>query len=276
MQNHDVQDALKVLDAGVASLIASEGWTNYLKAQARLTRYSFNNTFWLLLQGIERDCQVSQCAGFQAWKKLGRQVRAGEKSFKVLAPCSYKRSIEKSDGTTEEKTGVYGFRIVSVFDVSQTDGDPLPTVATEILGSDETARAIFAQLSRWSEARGVPVSRENTGSAGGFFSRSDTRIAVSDTAGDIQALKTLVHEVAHSILHATDEGDTRETKEVEAESTAFVVLQALGLDTSGYSFGYVAVWSKGSKEAVRAVANRVQKTARTILDALSETETTQA
>ena len=266
-----VSDALKVLDQGVANLIATDGWKNYLRVQAQFHQYSFNNTLWLMIQGLQRDVAVSRFAGFQTWKKMGRYVRAGEKSFKVLAPCGYKRTVEKEDGSKEEKFGVRGFKVASTFDISQTEGPDLPEVAHQLQGSDETARETFTRLADWSGARGVPISREVTGGSNGYYLRSDNRIAVSDNLSDIHALKTLCHEVAHSILHATDEGDSRETKEVEAESTAFVVMTALGFDTSDYSFGYVAVWSKGSKEAVRAVAGRVQKTAHEILDALSKT-----
>ena len=267
--NSPVVEALKTLEAGVEKLIASEGWVNYLKTQAAFHNYSFNNAFWLLLQGVTREVNVSRCAGFQTWKKLGRFVRKGETSFKVLAPCTYKREVEKSDGSIEEKSGVCGFRIVSVFDVSQTDGAELPEVCTKLQGQDETARETFVKLAAWSAARGVQVTRESAKGANGFYSRVESRIVVESTLSDIQALKTLAHEVAHSILHSTDEGDSRETKEVEAESTAFVVLHALGVNASDYSFGYIATWSKGSKEAVRAVAGRVQKTAHTILEALA-------
>ena len=266
-----VSDALRALDQGVANLIATDGWRDYLRAQAQFHQYSFNNVLWLMLQGLQRNVSVSRFAGFQTWKKMGRFVRAGEKSFKVLAPCGYKRTVEKEDGTKEERFGVRGFRVVSTFDVSQTEGKDLPEIASLIQGSDETARETYARLATWSETRGVRVSREKSDGSNGYYSRSGNRIVVSDTLGDIHALKTLCHEVAHSILHATDEGDSRETKEVEAESTAFVVMTALGFDTSDYSFGYVAVWSKGSKEAVRAVAGRVQKTAHEILDVLSKT-----
>jgi antirestriction protein ArdC len=265
-----VSDALKTLDNGVANLIASDGWVSYLKTQAVFHHYSSNNVLWLLLQSAARSVAPTQFAGFQTWKKLGRSVRKGEKSFKVLAPCSYKRTVEKDNGETEERRGIAGFRVVSVFDLSQTDGEALPEIARPLSG-DDGATEIFAQLAAWSDARGVSVTRGNTGSTFGYFSREARQIVVSNASSGRHALKTLVHEIAHSILHATDEGDSRETKEVEAESTAFVVLHALGLDSSDYSFGYIAAWSKGSKEIVRGVAARVQKTAHTILDALSKT-----
>lgn len=264
-----VAEAFETLNAGVESLIKSEGWEKYLTAQAVFHHYSFNNAMWLMLQGMERGVDVSRFAGFQTWKKLGRFVQAGEKSFKVLAPMSYKREVEREDGSTETRFGIRGFKVVSVFDVSQTDGKALPEVTHKLEGSTEFAVETYAKLAAWSASRGVPVSRESAGGANGFYSRIESKIVVDEKLSDVQALKTLAHEVAHSLLHSTDEGDSRETKEVEAESTAFVVLHALGVNASDYSFGYIATWSKGDKEAVKAVANRVQKTAKTILDVLT-------
>jgi hypothetical protein len=258
-----VQEALKTLEAGVATLIASEGWESYLKTQAQFHNYSFNNVLWLAIQGHQRDVNVSKVAGFQSWKKLGRFVKKGATSFKVLAPCTYKREV---DG--EEKFGISGFKCVSVCDTSKTDGAELPEILHLLEGSSEQARATYALLATWSANRGVQVTREDTGAVNGSYCRTSGTIQVSDKLSDVQALKTLAHEVAHSLLHSTEEGDSRETKEVEAESTAFVVLHALGIDAADYSFGYVASWSKGSKEAVRAVAGRVQKTAHAILEAI--------
>ena len=261
--------ALKSLDEGVETLIRSEGWEAYLKAQAKFHNYSFNNTIWLTIQGSQRAVDVSRFAGFQTWKSLGRQVVAGAKSFKVLAPISYKKEVKNADGSTETKNGCGGFRVVSVFDISQTDGEPLAEVCQNLEGESSLANETFTKLAAWSAARGVTVTREHASGANGYYIRSEARIVVDDKLEGTQALKTLAHEVAHSLLHSTDEGDTRETKEVEAESTAFVVLSALGIDASGYSFGYIASWSRGSKVTVKAVAGRVQKAAHQILEALA-------
>lgn len=263
-----IQEALKTLENGVANLIASEGWENYLKTQARFHNYSFNNALWLMIQGHLRAVDVTKFAGFQTWKKLGRFVRKGELSFKVLAPCTYKREVAKEDGSVEQKFGISGFRVVSVFDVSQTDGEPLPAIVQRLEGQDEQVMLTFARLAAWSCGNGIPVIQKSLGGINGVYSRVESLITVDDKLSDVQALKTLVHEIAHSLLHSTDEGDSRSTKEIEAESTAFVVLHALGINAQDYSFGYVASWSKGSKEAVRAVAGRVQKTAHTILEVI--------
>ena len=263
-----VKQAFEVLNQGVTDLIKSEGWETYLTAQATLHNYSFHNAFWLMIQGSQREVRVSHFAGFQSWKKLDRHVKKGEVSFKVLAPCSYKREVEKDEGSSETVSGIAGFKVVSVFDVSQTDGKPLPVIAKTLTEESTEARATFAKLAAWSVSRGVSVTREDAKGPNGFYSRTDNRIVVDEKLSDVQSLKTLAHEVAHSILHATDEGDSRGTKEVEAESTAFVVLHALGFNSGEYSFGYIASWSEGKPEAVKAVATRVQKAAKQILDVL--------
>lgn len=265
-----VQDAMAVLDKGVADMISSEGWVEYLRTQAKFHQYSMHNCLWLMMQAMARGVDVSRFAGFQTWKSLDRHVRKGEKSFKVLAPCSYKREVELADGTTEEVRGIRGFRVVSVFDVSQTDGAPLATLVKELDSSSEAAKGSYDKLVAWLTSKGVTVARESlSGGVYGYYSRTAARIVVDASLSDVQALKTLCHEVGHFLLHSTDDDASRETAEVEAESSAFVILSALGYDTGDYSFGYIAKWSKGSKEIVRGVATRVQKTARTVLEVLS-------
>lgn len=257
--------AQTALEAGIAQLVESDTWTQYLKTQARFHRYSFSNVIWLMVQASSRGVEVSQFAGFHAWKDLGRFVTKGSLSFKVLAPMTCK----KTDEAGTDRWIVRGFKAVSVFDVSQTDGAPLPEVVKPLEGSSEALQASFATLADFSAKRGVPVTREDLpGSTNGFYSRTESRIVVDASLSDRQALKTLCHEVAHSILHATEEGDTRATKEVEAESAAFIAMHAMGIDTAEYSFGYVAHWSDGDTKLVKAVGDRATKAAKVIIEAL--------
>ena len=261
--NDKLLEAQAALTAGIKALVDSDGWTKYLETQARFHSYSFSNVMWLLAQASSRKVSVSQFAGYQTWLNLGRQVRKGEASFRVLAPCGYKK-LDESTG--EESFRIRGFRAIPTFDVSQTEGKPLPEVVTLLEGSSDELKTAFAKVTKSCEARGLKVERrELNGSANGFFSRTEKLIVVDSTLSDLQGFKTLCHETAHSLLHNTDEGDSRSTKEVEAESTAFVVLHALGLNSAEYSLGYVAVWAKGDTKLVQDVANRVQKTAKTIV-----------
>lgn len=268
MSQDKLLEAQKALQDGVANLVSTDGWKDYLKAQSRFHNYSFQNVLWLLSQGIHRGVEVSRFAGYNTWRDLGRQVRKGEQSFKVLAPCGYKK-LDESTG--EETFRVRGFRVVSTFDVSQTEGAPLAEVLKQLEGTSEVYKAAFAKLAKYNTSRGLTVERvADLGGPNGVFNRMNRDIKVLDSLSDLHALKTLCHETAHSLLHDTVDGDSRSTKEVEAESTAFVVMHALGFDSAEYSLGYVASWADGDLKLVQDVASRVQKTAKTILALFEE------
>ena len=264
MSTDKLLEAQKALQNGVANLVSSEGWQDYLKAQSRFHNYSFQNVLWLLAQGIARDVNVSRFAGYNTWQALGRQVRKGETSFKVLAPCGYKK-LDESTG--EEVFRLRGFKVVSTFDVSQTEGEPLPEPIKKLEGSGEDLQAAYAKIEKFNTTRGLTVERRANldGGANGFYNRMNREIVIDSALSDLQSLKTLCHETAHSILHDSDDGNSRATKEVEAESTAFVVMHALGLDSAEYSLGYVAHWAKGDAKLIQDVAVRVQKAAKQIL-----------
>jgi antirestriction protein ArdC len=253
MSQDKLLEAQKALQDGVANLVSTDGWKDYLKAQSRFHNYSFQNVLWLLSQGIHRGVEVSRFAGYNTWRDLGRQVRKGEQSFKVLAPCGYKK-LDESTG--EETFRVRGFRVVSTFDVSQTEGAPLAEVLKQLEGTSEVYKAAFAKLAKYNTSRGLTVERvADLGGPNGVFNRMNRDIKVLDSLSD---------------LHATVDGDSRSTKEVEAESTAFVVMHALGFDSAEYSLGYVASWADGDLKLVQDVASRVQKTAKTILALFEE------
>lgn len=270
MSTDKLLEAQKALQTGVANLVASDGWKDYLKAQAQFRNYSFQNVLWLLLQAGARGITPQRFAGYNTWQALGRQVRKGETSFKVLAPCGYKKRDEE---TGEETFRLRGFRVVSTFEVSQTEGAALPEAVQKLQGSGEELQAAFARIEKFNKSRGITLERRPNldGGANGIYRRLNREILIDSTLSDLQALKTLAHETAHSILHDSDDGNSRETKEVEAESTAFVVLHALGLNSAEYSLGYIAHWSKGDTKLIQDVAGRVQKAAKQIL-ALFEVE----
>jgi antirestriction protein ArdC len=203
-------------------------------------------------------------AGYEAWAKMGRQVRKGEKSLKVLAPCIYKVA---EDDQSEGKRVLRGFRVASVFDISQTDGPELPTTTPELLDGEAPFGA-WDSIVAHVEAAGFTVERGDCGEANGWTNYASRIVRVRADVTDAQALKTLIHEAAHVAMHEHDQ-TCRGRIEVEAESVAFLVCSALGLATDGYSFPYVAGWSNGQVETVRATADRVIATADAILGAIA-------
>ncbi|WP_300416909.1 LPD25 domain-containing protein [uncultured Oscillibacter sp.] len=271
------------LEAGIQALFESERYKNYLTAMSKFHNYSFNNTLLIAMQKPD----ASLVAGYNKWKdEFERHVKRGEKAIKILAPAPYKvrRQVEKLDTsgktipgpdgkplTEEQEVTVPAFKVVSVFDVSQTEGREIPDIAVdELTGSVERYQDFFAALERTSP---VPIAFENIESgAHGYYHLEEKRIAIDEGMSELQNLKTAIHEIAHATLHAIDKDATpeeladrpdRRTREVQAESVAYAVCQHYGLDTSDYSFGYVAGWSSGkdlselkaSLETIRATAN---------------------
>ena len=268
------------LETGIQELFDSDRYKAYLTTMAKFHNYSFNNTLLIAMQGGQL------VAGFNKWKDtFHRTVKKGEKGIKILAPAPYKvqEEREKLDPATQkpvlDKDGKPvtetievtrpAFKVVSVFDVSQTDGKELPDIAVdELTGSVENYAAFFDALKELSP---VPIAFENiTDGAKGYFSHVENRIAIQEGMSEIQTIKTAIHEIAHAKLHAVTPGEKvapedkkdRRTKEVEAESVAYTVCQRYGIETSDYSFGYIAGWSsdketkelKGSLETIRKTA----------------------
>ena len=242
MAKKDIKDITERLEQGVKEVFESDKYKEYLSFMSKFTDYSFNNCMLIMLQ-----CpNASLVAGYEAWRtKFKRQVRKGEKAIKILAPCTHKKEIER-DGETKEVTWL-SFRAVNVFDISQTDGDEIPTYGVDNLdGSVDGYKALLTKLESVSP---VPVEYQYIdGGANGFYSRSEERISVQIGMSEAQTVKTLIHEISHAMLHGEgmeEEKAGRLTREVQAESVAYTVCSALGLDTSDYSFGYIAGWSSG-------------------------------
>ena len=275
------------LEQGVTELFESERYKEYLRVMARFHNYSFNNTLLIAMQ-----CPgATRLAGFQTWKKFGRHVKKGEKGIKVIAPAPYKTTITvgKSDPHTlqpilgadgkpvkeEKEVVVPRYKVVSTYDVSQTEGKPLPTIATPLMGSVDSFDDFIAALEQVSP---VPIGFEDiSGSAHGYYSPMEKRIAVRDGLSEQQTLKTLIHEISHAKLHEVDLSKPkderpqidRQTMECQAESVAFTVCQHFGLDTSGYSFGYVAGWSSGKElKELRSSLEVIRNTAAEIIDSV--------
>ena len=254
------------LEQGITELFDSERYKEYLRVMSKFHNYSFNNTLLIAMQKPD----ASLVAGFSAWKNnFGRNVMKGQKGIKIIAPSPFKirQEVEKIDPHTQkpiigkdgkpvtEEKGIKipAYKVVSVFDVSQTEGKELPDIAVdELTGDVDRYKDFFAALEKTSP---VPIAFENIeGGSHGYYHLEDKRIAINEGMSELQTLKTTIHEIAHAKLHDIDLNAPkdeqqprvdRRTREVEAESVAYTVCQHYGLDTSDYSFGYVAGWSSG-------------------------------
>ena len=275
------------LEQGITELFDSERYKEYLQVMSKFHNYSFNNTLLIAMQKPD----ASLIAGFNAWKNnFGRNVIRGEKGIRILAPSPYKirQEVEKKDPQTGKtvigKDGkpvtetkeiqIPAYKVVAVFDVSQTEGRELPSIsANELTGDVEQYEDFFAALEKTSP---VPMGFEKIeGTAHGYYHLEEKRIAIDEGMSQLQNLKTAIHEIAHAKLHDIDlnapeqpDRPDRRTREVQAESIAYTVCQHYGLDTSDYSFGYVAGWSSGrelaelkiSLETIRATAAEIINT----------------
>ncbi|KPV45760.1 ArdC-like ssDNA-binding domain-containing protein [Alicyclobacillus ferrooxydans] len=269
--NEKVNEALERLEQGIASLLDTEQWKRYLMFQSRFHSYSFHNTLLIFVQKPD----ATMVAGFHRWKELGRFVRKGERGISILAPMFRTKCDDEgmsgiepqpSSGEEEKRQILYGFRPVYVFDVAQTDGEPIPTVDVPTIMNGHTGW--YESLCRACPfpLREVP---EMEGGALGTFHHRSRSIEIVETLPEAQKAKVLIHEWAHGLLHSLADRPNRETRELEAESTAFVVASALGFDTADYSFGYIVGWSgEEAIQTLKACGTRIQKSADTILSAL--------
>lgn len=271
---HQITDKL---EKGVKDVFQSDKYKQFLNVMAKFPRYSVNNTMLIMMQ--RPDAQL--CQSFTGWKQMGRYVKKGEKGISILAPAPYKiereqtkldekgRPVFDADGEpVKEKVEVTirAFKVVKTFDLSQTDGKELPTIGpSELVGNIEGYPKLLQALQ---EISPVPVSFELIdGDAKGFYHLEDKKIVVQDGMSEVQTIKTLLHEMAHQKLHDKDNVSeakdiSRNGKEVEAESVAYVVCQHYGINTSDYSFSYVAGWSEGKETPeLKASLDKIRQTA---------------
>ena len=241
--------ALERLATGVRELLGSRAWQDALKFKARFHHYSFNNALLIYLQRPD----ATLVAGYKRWQELGRQVRKGETSIAILAPIICRLRDEESGEAVQRAVG---FRSARVFDVSQTDGDLVPEPPQPVLleGDSEAIRAALKGAEALAASKGFPVSYQDLrGGALGSFSVTKRLIKLRGDLPPLQTLKTLVHELAHGLMHADPKADEkRHLVELEAESCAFLVLHELGLDTSRYTFPYLANWAEHPDELLTA------------------------
>lgn len=279
-----VKEITDQLEAGLENLFNSDQYKQWLTTMSRFHDYSLNNTLLIAMQKPD----ATLVAGYTTWKnQFGRQVNKGEKGIRILAPTPYKKKVEvdKTDPNTGEilknpdgsnqkeiqEVLCPAFKVVSVFDVSQTDGRELPSLGVnELTGDVEQYEMFFEALKRTCP---VPMEFEQISSgAKGYYHQIEQRIAIQEGMSQIQTVKTAIHEMAHQKLHAIDpnlkkseqnlENISRGGKEVEAESVAYTVCQHYGIDTSDYSFAYIAGWSQGKETPeLKASLNTIRKAA---------------
>lgn len=269
--NKEISKALQKLEQGVKDIFTSENYLNYLKFFSQFHNYSVNNVIMILMQYPT----ASRVASFKTWNKLGLKVKKGSKGIKVLVPIPYSYTKEKvvtdefnnvrydkNGNKVVEETEINGvtFRLGNVFDISQVEGE-FPKLTNELQDNPNHLAEVIESLIRTSD---VPIKYDyslNSKTAYGYYSRSEKTIYLRPNLSSLQTFKTLIHEKAHSILHNKKQSAySRKEAEVQAESTAFVVCNYLNLDTSEYSFGYIASWSKNKelkelKESLKIIAN---------------------
>lgn len=270
------------LETGVKAVFESEKYKAYLKAMSKFHHYSFGNVMLILMQCPE----ASMVAGYTTWKKqFGRTVKKGERGIMILAPAPYKRIVETekidpltkapildANGDPVRETDYIvqqSFKVAYVFDVSQTEGRELPSLGVgELSGEVEHFERIFAAVKALSP---VPVEYRPAQKSKGCYSHLEQKIYLNRGMSQVQTLKTLIHETAHALLHARSEAadKNRHTKEVEAESIAYVVCQHFGIDTADYSFPYVTSWSRGRElDELKASLDCISKTASGLITAM--------
>ena len=279
-QSQQIKDITDKLEKGIEDLFQSDNYKNYLRTMSKFTSYSLNNTLLIAMQKPD----ATTVAGYSTWTKLNRHVVKGSKAIKIIAPCPYKKKLEtevtddgkiilNKDGKPikdQTEKVLMGFKIVNVFDYSQTDGKPLPEIAHKLDGTVDGYADFLNALKQFSP---VPIKFEEIeGPANGYYHLADKNIVIDEGMSQAMNCKTGIHELAHAILHDIDSGlqkdamPDRETKEVQAESVAYTVCQYYGIDSSDYSFGYVAGWSSGKNlKELKESIDTIRKTANEII-----------
>ena len=283
----EMEEITSKLEKGVKDIFDGANYQQYLNFCAKLPRYSVNNQILIMMQKPD----ATMCQSFTNWKEVNRHVRKGEKGIRILAPAPYKmqkeqEKVDASGKTVLDKDGepvketvevtINAFKPVSTFDVSQTEGEPIPTPGVdELTGSVEGYETLLAAIK---EVVPVPISFEQIDSgAKGFYHLEENRIVVQEGMSEAQTVKTLLHEASHQALHSKEAMDSagekksKNQKETEAESVAYVVCQHYGIDTSDYSFPYVATWS-ADKEVpeLKASLDTIRRTASELIVKIDE------
>lgn len=287
VQGKDMDSIMQSLESGVEELFTSNRYQEFLKTMAKFHNYSFNNTMLIAMQRPDATLVTS----YKNWQSMGRQVMKGEKGITIIAPAPYKKMKEKevldenqrpimgTDGkpkTEQVEVTVPHFKAVTVFDIAQTSGEPIQTLAPELLTAAVQDFDSFMQAIQ--KISPVPIRfDEIDGNANGYYHNADKEIEIKKGLSESQTLKTAIHETVHAKLHDKEIMESlgvekdRLTKEVEAESVAYCVCSSFGLDTSDYSFPYIAGWSSSREmKEMKASMDVIRKTAGEMIDQLTE------
>ena len=287
VQGKDMDSIMQSLESGVEELFTSNRYQEFLKTMAKFHNYSFNNTMLIAMQRPDATLVTS----YKNWQSMGRQVMKGEKGITIIAPAPYKKMKEKevldenqrpimgTDGkpkTEQVEVTVPHFKAVTVFDIAQTSGEPIQTLAPELLTAAVQDFDSFMQAIQ--KISPVPIRfDEIDGNANGYYHNADKEIVIKKGLSESQTLKTAIHETVHAKLHDKEIMESlgvekdRLTKEVEAESVAYCVCSSFDLDTSDYSFPYIAGWSSSREmKEMKASMDVIRKTAGEMIDQLTE------
>lgn len=287
IQGKDMDSIMQSLESGVEELFTSNRYQEFLKTMAKFHNYSFNNTMLIAMQRPDATLVTS----YKNWQSMGRQVMKGEKGITIIAPAPYKKMKEKevldenqrpimgTDGkpkTEKVEVTVPHFKAVTVFDIAQTSGEPIQTLAPELLTAAVQDFDSFMQAIQ--KISPVPIRfDEIDGNANGYYHNADKEIVIKKGLSESQTLKTAIHETVHAKLHDKEIMESlgvekdRLTKEVEAESVAYCVCSSFDLDTSDYSFPYIAGWSSSREmKEMKASMDVIRKTAGEMIDQLTE------
>lgn len=277
---HQMKEITKQLEEGIRQLYDSDKYAVWLDVMSKFHNYSFRNCMLIAMQKPD----ATHVAGFKKWQSLERHVMKGEKGIRIIAPSPFKIKTEcmqkDSDGNTvldawgnavysEVEINIPSYKVITVFDISQTKGKPLPEITSMLADNDKDYGTLIEAACIYSS---VPVNiiEINNGS-NGFFDRNTNSIGIKSGMSESQTFKTIIHETAHSLLHAEDDDKSRNQKEVEAESVAYAVCRHFGIDASDYSFGYIAGWSRNDDlKEFRSSLELIQKTADGIITGIEE------
>lgn len=254
------------LEQGITDLFSSEKYKDYIKTMSQFHAYSFSNSLLIAMELNARGLEDKLVSSYTGWKNMDRQVKKGAKGIAIRCPCILKKDNNSSSEETESEEVIQFFKIGYVFPLSATEGKDLPEIVTMLKGEVKDYGQLFEAIQK-SLPDGVSVSFEKIANANGYFDKSTNQICINEGMSQEQTIKTFVHEVAHAYLDAKADGVDRATKEVRAESTAYMVCSSLGIDTSEYSFGYVVGWSSGKElKELKSELETIHNTASMLID----------